>query len=136
MTKIYPLTIAKLQPDAILDQNNPVSGTQYPLLAAVKNAQIISIMTYVTWTVQPDVEIHGTIDGIAVRWFIAAPVSDTVYMAELWRPNDLWNSQRLVTTNFTAYGSKIIPCNSIKLDAETTGGTVSKLYAIAKWGKY
>ena len=73
----------KQQPDASLNQANPVSGTKYTVLDTIRNVRIIGIEVNVTWTVQPSpLEIHITIDGQTLRFFKTDPVSATAYFCK------------------------------------------------------
>lgn len=126
----------KLQADAVLNQANPVSGTKYTVLNTVKNVRIKSIAAKVTWTVQPTpLEIHATIDGIAMLWLVGNPVSGTNYFA-----SDTPQATALLQTlGLTAYDQRrgfLLEARSIKIEAEITGGTSDPLEARAKSFKY
>jgi len=130
------------QTDAFLSQANPTSGTKYTVLDTTLNARITSIRCKVTWTVQPTpLEIHVTIDGKAERFFVTDPVSAQFYIASV-APDGSETNQSLIIT-FTTSGITspfLIPIylegRSIKIEAETTGGTVSNLSVRVKYAKW
>lgn len=121
------------QPDAAISQANPVSGTKYTVLDTVKNARIISIAVWVTWTVQPaPLEIHITIDGIALTCNFTSPVSTTPYSVQ----NVATDAGFILATPLLdAYRAFLLEGRSIKVEAEITGGTVSNLSARVKYAR-
>lgn len=135
--------IFKHQEDAGLDQNDPSSGTKYEWKASAgagaalgtqKNVRIISIVAQVTWTVQPSpLQIHITIDGVALEGSQTDPVTATPYFAKL--RGNLTTIFLLDTTDFAYARPFLIEGRSIKIEFETTGGTVSNLSARVKWQK-
>lgn len=126
------------QPDAVLNQANPVSGTKYTVLDTTKNARIISMTITPTWTVQPDpIQIHVTIDGQAWIFQHSTAVSATPYETDLL-PQMAKNEQGLVDATGgprASYRSFTFEGKSVKVEVETTGGTVSNLSARVKWAK-
>jgi len=121
------------QADATLTQA-PVSGIKYVVLDT-KNARIISIGVKCVWTVQPTpLEIHITIDGVAIIASKIDPVTNTEYLV-----ND---SHPLLATLFleSPGSGRILPFliegRSVKIEAEITGGTVSNLTARVKYAKW
>jgi hypothetical protein len=126
------------QADATLSQANPVSGTKYTVLDTVKNARIITIAITVTWTVQPaPLEVWVTIDGQTLRFFHATPVSAQPYEAITNAPQNA--DQPLIEIGAWAtepynFGF-LLEGRSVKVEVETTGGTVSNLSARVKYAK-
>ena len=128
--------VPALQADAVLAQANPVSGTKYTVLATTANVRIIGAMAKVTWTVQPNpLELHFTIDGLTVKHAQGNPVTATNYFIEEWT-DAAQNTQGMNTTNYAHYRAFSYECRSIKVEAETTGGTVSALDSRVKWSKW
>lgn len=120
------------QADAFL-ANAPVSGTKYTVLDTVRNARIISIAVWVTWSVQPaPLEIHLTIDGIALTCNFTSPVSNTVYTVQ-----NVSSDAGFILANpvLDAYRSFLLEARSIKVEAEITGGTVSAMSVRVKYAK-
>ena len=124
----------KHQADAVLDQNNPVSGTKYVVLDTTKNVRIIGIEVHVTWTGQPTpLECHITIDGQSYTASFTDPVSNTLYHVGssgstsgfVFSSSDLQNSRAF-----------LLEGRSVKVEVETTGGTVSSLKARVKYAKW
>ena len=123
------------QADAVLNQANPVSGTEYPVLATTNNVRIISIMAQVTWTVQPTpLEAHVYIDGQHLIYDFTDPVSATPYMAFTTSAKTA-DSGDLGTTDYAQYRAFFLEGRSIRITIETTGGTSSNLSAKVKWAK-
>lgn len=121
------------QPDAVLTQANPVSGTKYTVLDTTKNVRIISIHALVTWTVQPTpLEIHITIDGQTIICSIANPDSDIAHVAENFTNSPNWGLVAAYQQD-TAF---ILEGRSVKIEAEITGGAVSNLAARVKYAKW
>ena len=133
--KDFPVPV--LQIDATLSHGAPVSAGKYVALDTTKNVRIYGIMVSVTWTVQPTpLELHATIDGIAVKWSKIDPVSATPYFAHI-NPALPMTAQNLSDAAAeTTRQAFLIEGRSIKIEAATTGGTVSNLSAkviYAKW---
>jgi len=123
------------QADATLSQDNPVSGTKYTVLDTTKNVRIIGIEIDCTWTVQPTpLEIHVTIDGIAMIFAQTNPVSATPYRALLNPAYAADNQFMTAATNLDV--PFLIEGRSVKVEVETTGGTVSNLSAKVKYAKF
>lgn len=115
------------QAPATLNQNNPVSGTQYEILAATKNCRLIGFFAKVTWTVQPDpLEIHIVIDGETITLSKSNPVSATWYWLE-FLDSGAGAGGLGSTTEALRSHAFILEGKSIQVLAETTGGTVSNL---------
>lgn len=141
--------IFQMQPDALVNMSGgtpPGSGVKYEwstdgsvanAIGTQKNVRIISMLVNVTWSGQPDpLEIHGTIDGVAYKWtFTPNPASATNYFARL-DAGVAENAQLLNTTDTLPAGRGfLLEGRSIKIEVETTGGTVSALNARIKWAK-
>lgn len=128
-----------MQVDAVLSQANPTSGTQYEVLATTQNVRLISISVMVTWTVQPTpLEVWVTIDGISTRFYFNNPVSATDYFpfitpgvlaTALLQDMNVWNNA-LVSRPY------ILECKSIRVQVETTGGTVQNLDCRVKYAQW
>lgn len=131
----YMKSIPKLQPSLETIQASPVSGTRYTLLTEV-NVRILSLLLRSTWTVQNNpIEIHFTIDGVPVTHSQANPISNTWYepaydgtLGDLLQP--------MTTTQFRPYGNILYEGQTVKIEMETTGGTVSDLRAVIKYAKW
>lgn len=124
------------QADATLSQANPVSGTKYTLLDTCKNCRIIGIMAKVTWTVQPTpLEVHVTIDGQTITHTKTNPASATNHFAEVWQ-GAAEDAQGLPDTDIGMRRNWVYEGRSIKIEVETTGGTVSSLDARVKYAKW
>lgn len=132
-----------MQADAYVDQNNPGSGTKYEWssdgtqtnkLGALANIRIIGISVYVTWTVQPDVEVHVTIDGQVLTFDFAAPVSNTPYYAFI-QASKTAGTQDLNANNLD-HRPFLLEGRSVKIECETTGGTTSKIFMLVKYAKW
>ena len=134
--KIYaPPRVAKQQPDAVLSQDNPVSGTKYTVLDTRRNVRIKNISVRCTWTEQPSpLEIHITIDGQTWNFAMTDPESDKTYYICL-AGNQAPGSYYLDPTDRGLGQAFMFEGRSVKIEAEITGGTVSNLYARTKWAK-
>lgn len=120
------------QPDAVLNQANPVSGQLYTVLATAPNTRVRSIMAYVVWTVQPSpLEVIVTVDGQVVNYSVVNPATTTNYMAEP-RPQYAENAQTLVTWNANKEYVFLLEGRSVLIQARTTGGTVQTLFCRVK----
>jgi hypothetical protein len=116
----------KLQAQTVLTQASPVSGTKYVVLATTNNVRIIKALAAVTWTVQPNpLEIHVTVDGRAEYGAYTNPVSTSQYGLVLSQTGELLFY--LTTSVYAPQRAFLIEGKSIKVEAETTGGTVSQL---------
>ena len=135
--KTHP--VPEHQADAALDQSPPISGTKYVVLDTTRDVRIISIMVKCTWTVQPTpIELHVTIDGHALLFSFANPVSNIFYIGYI-NPNYGELLQFLVGANDANLPGRppfILEGRSVKIEAETTGGTVSNLVARVKYAKW
>ena len=124
-----------LQTDATISQANPVSGTKYEVLALTKNCRLIETIVVVTWTVQPTpLEVHITVDGILRSYSIANPVSASGYGVSAIAYTA--SGGTLSATYTSTYKPFIVEGKTIKVEVETTGGTVSNISArvvYAKW---
>ena len=125
----------KQQPDETLDQDNPVSATEYPVLAATSNVRIIGVSANVTWTVQPNLQVHITVDGELFTYTIAAPVTATPYATQqidLSLANTAQVLSAILVTELPfKHEGKVIT-----VTAETTGGTTQNLAARVKWARW
>lgn len=123
----------KLQADAVLNQANPVSGTKYTVLDTTKNVRIYSIWVKVTWSVDTSgLEIHLTIDDVVYRFFVD-PTSAQNYFVRIVG-NATADGQVLETTEHQK--TWLIDGQSVKIEAESTGGTADPLEARVKYAKY
>ena len=121
------------QADAVLNQDNPDSGTKYTVLDTTKNVRIVAVMVACTWTVQPTpLEIHITIDGQPYTLTMDDPASGTCHFFNYWA----------LTTSIGVLGTSdpkmpfLLEGRSVKIEAEITGGTVSNLSARVKYAKW
>jgi len=146
-TSHYPYPVWQKQADALVNMSGgtpPATGVKYAwstdgsvanALGTQKNARIISIMTYVAWTVQPTpLEVHVTIDGILHTFFVANPVTITYYYDNAAAGNDEVN--QVLGVNPYSYSRAFLEeSRSVKVEAEITGGTVQTLFMRVKWAK-
>jgi hypothetical protein len=123
------------QPDAYLSLPNPVSGALNPVLAPTEDVRIISITANLNWTVQPSpLEVHVTIDGQDITHLINNPVTSVWYFARITESNDEAN-QELHATAIGYYRAFLYEGQNITITAETTGGTVQRIYCRVKWDR-
>jgi hypothetical protein len=121
------------QADATLSQANPVSAQKYTVLATALNVRILSIEAAVTWTVQPTpLEIVVTIDGQTIVYSKDNPASATAYFAVTAGANTAL-FQALSVTDGAITRSFLMEGRSVKIEARTTGGTVSLLTSKVKY---
>jgi len=140
--KTHP--VPEHQADAYVDQAAPVSGTKYEWssdgtqtkkLGSLKNVRIIAVYVKVTWTVQPTpLEVHITVDGHALTFIKVDPVSATQYQPVLWA-NAAENAGFLEAEAAIREGF-LLEGRSVKIECETTGGTVSHLDMRIKYAKW
>ncbi len=123
------------QADAVLTQDNPVSGTKYTVLAPTPNCRIIGAAVKVTWTVQPTpLEMHVTIDGVLHTFTFTDPVTATNYTPLNWNAADVHGT--LLATAMVTAVQFMFEGRSIGIQVETTGGTVSNLYSRVKYATW
>jgi len=90
--------------DGVLDQNNPVSGTQYIVLDTILYGIIEGISVKCTWTVQPTpLRIIVTIDGQDKYHKKINPVSNTLYYAQRNAGVSRWNQTLNDTLEYFAF---------------------------------
>lgn len=119
--------------DATISQSNPVSGTQYEVLATTQKVRIISIEASVTWTGQPTpLEVHATIDGVTHKWSFTNPVSTTAYHCRM-RESTAQDNQIMEANSYAQYRPFLLDGKSVQIKAETTGGTVQTLYCRVRY---
>lgn len=125
----------QIQPDAVLDQANPVSTNTYSVLVATEDVRILSISASVTWTVQPSpLEAIVMVDGNTILHQQADPVSTTEY-TPLITPATPENLQLMDTTGVISSRAFLYEGQSVAVQARTTGGTTSNLSCRVKWAK-
>ena len=126
-----------LQADVVLNQANPVSGTQYVVLAETTFVGIRGGAAQCTWTVQPTpLELHHVLDGIDLLSQRVNPASATYYfLAEASWPTGLL--QDLIAIDY-AERSKgyIFEATTALFIGEVTGGTVQNMTIRLKWSRY
>ena len=123
--------VFKHQPDAVLNQDDPASGTKYTVLDTTKNVRVIYIAVKCVWTVQPTaLEIHITIDGLSLTAKRDSPDTDTWYFV-VNNPDITYTLGAIdpAQRSFLSEG------RSVKVEAEITGGTVSNFSARVKYAK-
>lgn len=127
------------QADATLSQANPVSTTLYEVLAITKNVRVISMAAIVTWTVQPSpLDIVVTIDGQTLTFTLANP-SSAGWKLAFKQQHQPPTAQVLIS----ASGGEVddrkaflgIEGRSVRIQARTTGGTVSSLEARVQYAR-
>jgi hypothetical protein len=88
-----------------------------------------------TWTVQPNpIEIIVTVDGQTLTWYYTTAVTATFYYAN----NNAALAANLLYLDPTDFGERrafLLEGRSVKIEARTTGGTVSNLTARVKYAK-
>ena len=135
MPHLEPSTLYQHQADATLSQANPVSATLYTVLDTTPNVRVISIAVSVVWTVQPTpLEIVVTIDGQTIIWTFTNPATGTDYYAGV-KAAFTPTTQPLDVNDLALYRAFLLEGRSVKIEARTTGGTVSALYAKVKYAK-
>jgi len=110
------------QPDAYVNQVNPVSGQWYTVLDTTPNVRIITIFTRIFWaTTQPTpLEVRVTIDGNLITHIVANPVTATEYFGRMWEHTDETN-QGLVTTSWGGSArSFLYEGRSVKVEVRIT----------------
>jgi len=126
------------QADAAISQDNPVSGTWYPVLNTTANVRIISISATITWAVtQPTpLEVRVTIDGNTITHFIDNPVSAAKYGAYIEEPG-AEDKQSLSTALFSTYRAFMYEGRSVKVEIRITWATTqpTPLVCRVKWAK-
>lgn len=129
-------TVFENQPDATLSQANPVSGTKYTVLDTTENVRILSIRVFVTWSAASNkLQAHVTIDDVTMVFGFIDPDSNTNYFAN-FNAAVPENSQILETTDRLAEGRPfLLEGRSVKVEIETTGGTVSQVLGKVKYAK-
>lgn len=132
--------VPKNQADATLSQSSPTSGLKYTVLNETKFVRIIRIDVAVTWSGQPDpLEVHITIDGQSIRHFVNNPTTTQHYVC-VYNPSETLQNQVLRAVNldneYRQGGNFLYEARSIKIEVETTGGTVSLLTARVKYAKW
>jgi len=140
------IQMLEYQDDALVDMSGgtpPVSGTKYEwstdgsvanALGTQKNVRIIGIECKVTWTVQPTpLEVHITVDGVELTGGMTNPTTATSYYVIMRS----FSAGALVVSTVDSLPSSpfIVEGRSVKVEVETTGGTVSALTARVKWAK-
>ena len=137
MSQFYPASFKRMA-DATLSQATPTTATLYTALDTTRNVRIHSVTASVTWTVQPTpLDVVITIDGNTVTHSFTDPVTATVYaIAESVAADDAAaTAQVLATTLSATVLLAIYEGQSVKVEARTTGGTVSLLTARVKYSK-
>lgn len=123
------------QADASLSQAGPISGTKYAVLNTTKNARIITVMVKVTWTLQPNpLECHVTIDGQSLTGQKINPVSGTAYYLNT-NPANV-DTLALSDSLYAVNQAFLFEGRSVKIEVETTGGTVSNLSCVVMYAKW
>ena len=124
------------QADEFLNQANPVSGNKYTILDTTELVRIMGVAARVAWSGQPNpLQVHITIDGNDISHNKANPVNNTWYFAG-WNSQGAENDQGLSTADNTKVKAFAYEGRSVKVEAETTGGTVSALQSRLKWAKW
>jgi len=120
--------------DAVLNQANPTSGLEYEVLPTTEKVRIKSISISVAWTVQPSpLEVHFTVDGLTRRHYFNNPVTATQYYVERGQTHLDSSSQVMAVTTVQSSRAFLIEAKSLRITAETTGGTVSNITVRIKY---
>lgn len=129
-----PLVFPKLIDIVTLAQAGPTSGLKYEVLGTTKLVELIGCNILVTWTLQPTpLEIHLTIDGVAYIASKANPVSARGY--ELYLSAEGFSLADSALVNVATIGRPLFRARSVKIEAETTGGTVQNLGSSVTYAK-
>ena len=139
----YTKPVFKHQPDATIDQDNPVSGQKYEWkdkdgnpLGTQKNVRLVGVAVRCTWTEQPtSIEAHITINDVPHKYYFNDPVSDQWYCTRAHYLPNAETNQLLETIPQLYYTLALFESRNVKVEAEITGGTVSNLSARVKWAK-
>ena len=130
------ITCPQLQPDKLFNQSNPTSGLKYEVLATTPWVRLISIGAYVLWTAQPTpLEIYVTVDGQAGKFSVVDPVSNTGYYPAL-DAKMAFPMGSLSLTDHCLERAYLLDGRSVKVEAEITGGTVSRMVCVVRWAKW
>ena len=121
------------QADVVLNQANPTSALEYAVLPATTYVRLISVWLMVTWTVQPDLQGHITIDGNNITGTSAAPVTATDYYMDVYAQLSEAAQWLQLTQPLKSF---LYEGKSVAVTAETTGGTTQNLDARAKYARY
>lgn len=133
MQGISPPNVPAMKQEITFSQANPVSGTKYTVLDTAANVRILGIYALVTWTVQPNpLEVHITIDGQALVATQANPVSNTMYFVTKGAVTQF----NMSVTDMSEYIAFLLEGRSVKVEVETTGGTVSQVDCYLKYQQY
>lgn len=110
------------QADAAISQANPVSDTVYPVLAATPNVMVIAAYIKITWAVtQPtNLRIIVTVDGKAITYTIASPVTATAYFPVLTADTDGSQLSSSTIGSGTIIAMSNISGRSVQVDAAIT----------------
>lgn len=125
------------QDDVVLNQANPISGTEYEVLPETTYVRVIGLQCSVTWTVQPTpLEMHLQHTNGFITYRFPNPVSAASHYPVI-NPANAENIQDMgvsyVEQRARAF---VLEDKLIQLLAETTGGTTSNLSARAKYSRY
>jgi len=120
------------QTPAEIDQAAPVSGDKYVILDTTRNVRIYGISVLVIWTVQPSpLQIHITVDGVAIAFNQTDPMSAARHFAlNSLAPGGGALSNAAADAKRQSF---LLDGHSIKVEAETTGGTVQNLLAFVDY---
>ena len=124
------------QADIGIAQTPPGSGIEYPVLAETTMVKLIGIGVYSEWTVQPNLQIHITQNGITETFTLANPVTATFYYP-LRQPQQLAGDQLLTIDQDASLRSTFpIEDKLISVSMETTGGTVQSITTRMTYSRY
>jgi len=134
----YEYPVPEHQTDVTLNQANPISGTLYEVLAATPNVRLVMVAVRVTWTVQPTpLEVHITIDGVTYTASYTDPITATDHFLIPISAGYPYPGMTLVLlTEAIRHGYPIIEGRNIRVQVETTGGTVSALQARVRYARW
>jgi len=129
----YEYPVPEYQADATLNQVNPTSGLKYTVLDATPLCRLITVQASITWTVQGNLEFHVTVDGVPVTTLVATPASTEKQYLQLAGSGADWMIENSDKNQYRPY---LIEGRTIKVEVETTGGTVSNLSARVKYARW
>jgi hypothetical protein len=121
------------QPDAVLNQANPVQNTWYTVLPATDDVRIITIIGVVQ-TADETIEGRLTIDGVVIQILPINFTFGTVYEAYNSSPYNAfftWNAPPV-----SGYRSFLIEGQNVKFEIrKTTAAGAGALFSRIKWAQ-
>ena len=128
-----PQKLYSCQPDAVLEQANPVIGTRYVVLPATPNVRLLGISTSLQWTTQPThLQVYVTLCNKTIIFVKENPVDGKVYYAEL-QENKASYEQLLGSISRLPFRPFMLEDRSVLVDVVRLGGAASFLQCRVKY---